>query len=241
MGRARGRDWPPSSPLSIEPELLERLRQIRSNRREIGDAATLYLSLKTREARGRDVAMADIDGHDIESILSEAPQVSAPRRVQPRSPRQEHRPSTRRSIGAPSRTPKSSGANARNELSWFKPFDKVLEWKFPFAKWFVGGKLNASYNCLDRHLTDRTPQQGRAHLGGRARRLARAHLPDAAERGRALRQRAQEPRREGGRSRRDLHAAGARGGDRDARVRAHRRDPFGRVRRLLGRGAGRSD
>ncbi len=38
---------------SIEPELLERLREIRSNRREIGDAATLYLSLKTREARGR--------------------------------------------------------------------------------------------------------------------------------------------------------------------------------------------
>jgi alpha-amylase/alpha-mannosidase (GH57 family) len=38
---------------SVEPELLERLRQIRSNRREIGDAATLYLSLKTREARGR--------------------------------------------------------------------------------------------------------------------------------------------------------------------------------------------
>jgi alpha-amylase/alpha-mannosidase (GH57 family) len=39
--------------LSIESELLERLREIRSNRREIGDAATLYLSLKTREARGR--------------------------------------------------------------------------------------------------------------------------------------------------------------------------------------------
>jgi hypothetical protein len=38
---------------SIEAELLERLRQIKSNRREIGDAATLYLSLKTREARGR--------------------------------------------------------------------------------------------------------------------------------------------------------------------------------------------
>jgi len=38
---------------TIEPELLERLRQIKSNRRETGDAATLYLSLKTREARGR--------------------------------------------------------------------------------------------------------------------------------------------------------------------------------------------
>src|SRR5262249_7771751 len=38
---------------SIEHELLQQLRQIHSNRREIGDAATLYLSLKTREARGR--------------------------------------------------------------------------------------------------------------------------------------------------------------------------------------------
>jgi len=37
----------------IEPELLQRLRMVRSNRREIGDAATLYLSIKAREARGR--------------------------------------------------------------------------------------------------------------------------------------------------------------------------------------------
>src|SRR6478736_1933309 len=41
---------------------------------------------------------------------------------------------------------------ARNELVWLKPFKKVLQWKEPFAKWFVGGKLNVSYNCLDRHL-----------------------------------------------------------------------------------------
>ena len=41
---------------------------------------------------------------------------------------------------------------AREELHWFKPFDKVLEWKEPFAKWFVGGKTNVSYNCLDRNL-----------------------------------------------------------------------------------------
>src|SRR3989338_5529417 len=38
------------------------------------------------------------------------------------------------------------------ELDWFKKWDKVLEWNLPFAKWFVGGKLNASYNCLDRHI-----------------------------------------------------------------------------------------
>ncbi|MBF8287791.1 MAG: acsA, partial [Candidatus Rokubacteria bacterium] len=38
------------------------------------------------------------------------------------------------------------------ELDWFKPWKKGLEWKAPYAKWFVGGKLNVSYNCLDRHI-----------------------------------------------------------------------------------------
>jgi acetyl-CoA synthetase len=41
------------------------------------------------------------------------------------------------------------------ELHWFEPFTKTLEWNEPFAKWFVGGKTNASYNCLDAHLKDR--------------------------------------------------------------------------------------
>jgi acetyl-CoA synthetase len=35
------------------------------------------------------------------------------------------------------------------ELHWFKKWDKVLDWKVPYAKWFVGGKINAAYNCLD--------------------------------------------------------------------------------------------
>ena len=42
---------------------------------------------------------------------------------------------------------------AENELHWFKKWDQVLDWQPPFAKWFVGGKINISYNCLDRHLT----------------------------------------------------------------------------------------
>ena len=37
-------------------------------------------------------------------------------------------------------------------LDWYEEWDTVLEWDLPFAKWFVGGKLNASYNCLDRHV-----------------------------------------------------------------------------------------
>jgi acetyl-CoA synthetase len=38
------------------------------------------------------------------------------------------------------------------ELHWFKKWSKVLDWKLPFAKWFVGGKTNMAYNCVDRHL-----------------------------------------------------------------------------------------
>ncbi|MDG2384005.1 MAG: acetate--CoA ligase [Pirellulaceae bacterium] len=41
---------------------------------------------------------------------------------------------------------------AKDELHWFKPYGKVLEWKEPYASWFVGGETNASYNCLDLHI-----------------------------------------------------------------------------------------
>ena len=51
---------------------------------------------------------------------------------------------------------------ARKELTWFKDFDQALEWEAPFAKWFVGGKINASYNCLDRHLA--TPRKNKAAI-----------------------------------------------------------------------------
>ncbi len=48
------------------------------------------------------------------------------------------------------------------ELAWFKPWKKALEWKPPYAKWFVGGKLNVSHNCLDRHVT--TARRAKAAL-----------------------------------------------------------------------------
>ena len=41
---------------------------------------------------------------------------------------------------------------ARELVTWFDDFDTTLEWELPFAKWFVGGTLNVSYNCLDRHV-----------------------------------------------------------------------------------------
>ena len=43
-------------------------------------------------------------------------------------------------------------AEQAERLRWMKPWDRVLEWDLPFAKWFVGGQLNVSDNCLDRHV-----------------------------------------------------------------------------------------
>jgi acetyl-CoA synthetase len=57
--------------------------------------------------------------------------------------------------------PEKFWAEAAQELHWFAPWDKVLEWSLPWAKWFVGGKINLSYNCVDRHA-----------LGARAQKTA---------------------------------------------------------------------
>ncbi|MDE3150318.1 MAG: AMP-binding protein, partial [Acidobacteriota bacterium] len=47
--------------------------------------------------------------------------------------------------------PEGFWAGVAADLHWFERWDKVLEWDLPSAKWFVGGKLNLSYNCVDRH------------------------------------------------------------------------------------------
>ena len=58
--------------------------------------------------------------------------------------------------------PETFWAECARNLHWFKPFGKTLEWNFPFAKWFLGGTINASYNCLDRHLEG--PRRNKAAL-----------------------------------------------------------------------------
>jgi acetyl-CoA synthetase len=40
----------------------------------------------------------------------------------------------------------------RERVTWFEPFQELLEWELPYAKWYVGGKLNVAYNCVDRHV-----------------------------------------------------------------------------------------
>ena len=58
--------------------------------------------------------------------------------------------------------PERFWARAADELHWFKRWDKVLEWKAPWAKWLLGGEINLSYNCLDRHV--KTARKNKAAL-----------------------------------------------------------------------------
>src|SRR3990172_11347388 len=50
------------------------------------------------------------------------------------------------------RSPEAFWESFAKELHWFKKWKRVLDWKLPHSKWFVGGKINLTYNCLDRHL-----------------------------------------------------------------------------------------
>ena len=58
--------------------------------------------------------------------------------------------------------PEKFWAREAADLTWNKKWTKVLEWKEPFAKWFIGGKLNVSENCLDRHLAG--PRKNKAAI-----------------------------------------------------------------------------
>jgi acetyl-CoA synthetase len=60
------------------------------------------------------------------------------------------------------RDPEKFWADQARELDWIKPWTKVLEWKPPHAKWFVGGKLNIAANCIDRHIAG--PRRNKAAL-----------------------------------------------------------------------------
>ncbi len=75
--------------------------------------------------------------------------------------------------------PEKFWATVAGELVWFKTWDKVLDWNLPTAKWFVGGKINLSYNCVDRHaLGARASKTALIWEGepGEVRRLTYAEL-----------------------------------------------------------------
>jgi acetyl-CoA synthetase len=60
------------------------------------------------------------------------------------------------------RDPERFWENFARELEWSSPWKKVLDWNPPHAKWFVGGKINASVNCLDRHV--KGPRRNKAAI-----------------------------------------------------------------------------
>src|SRR5262245_8324248 len=90
--------------------------------------------------------------HEIESILSEARVFPPP----PEFSKRAHIQSLdeyRRIYDEAAKNPEGFwGTKGREELYWKVPFKTVREWKPPHAKWFVEGKTNLTYNCLDRHL-----------------------------------------------------------------------------------------
>jgi len=63
---------------------------------------------------------------------------------------------------AAARDPEAFWARMAKDLTWIAPWSKVLDWKPPFAKWFVGGRINVSANCLDRHALG--PRRNKAAL-----------------------------------------------------------------------------
>ena len=61
---------------------------------------------------------------------------------------------TRSPASTPRRKPTGSASGRRRPAgsTWAEPWSEVLDWDLPFAKWFVGGKLNVAVNCVDRHV-----------------------------------------------------------------------------------------
>jgi hypothetical protein len=58
-------------------------------------------------------------------------------------------------------------SEARERVSWSTPFDQVWEWDPPYARWFLGGRLNACYNCVDRHVEAGRGEKVAFYWGGR--------------------------------------------------------------------------
>jgi acetyl-CoA synthetase len=98
----------------------------------------------------------DIESHLVEKrVFKPAPGFSSKARIKSLA---QYRRMYRESIRQPARF----WTREAKELAWRVPWKKVVEWKPPFAKWFVGGKLNVSENCLDRHLAG--PRRNKAAI-----------------------------------------------------------------------------
>ena len=144
-----------------------------------------------------------------------------------------------RSMPAGSATRRASGREAAQEIDWIEPAKQVFDPDAGvYGRWFVGGVCNTCWNAVDRHVMSGRGEQPAiiydSPLAGQKRTLT---YHACRSRPRSLAAILRNLRRREGRPRRALHADGAGGGDRHARLRAHRRGAFGGVRRLCGQRA----
>ena len=73
---------------------------------------------------------------------------------------------------------------ADKNINWFKKWDKVLDWSEPFSKWFIGGKTNVSFNCLDRHIESKGNKNALIWIGedGKKKSITYKELLDEVKR-----------------------------------------------------------
>src|SRR3990170_3129372 len=98
-----------------------------------------------------------VSGATIDSLLKEKEQYPPPESFRRQALVQDPR-----ILQDAEKDPDKFWAEQAKELHWVKKWDRVLEWEPPFAKCFVGGKLNVSYNCLDRHA--KGPRRNKAAI-----------------------------------------------------------------------------
>ena len=92
--------------------------------------------------------MSDDPTETLDSLMRANRVVHPTAETKARSYIQDYESEYRRSIA----DPEGFWDKAAKELEWFSPWQRVLEWNYPWAKWFVGATCNISYNCLDRHI-----------------------------------------------------------------------------------------
>src|SRR5437588_11223049 len=104
---------------------------------------------------------APLAQQDIQSVLREARKFDPPTEFSQHA-RVKSMAEYQKLYDAAAADPEKFWAGVAGELHWFQKWNKVLEWDLPWAKWFSGGKINLSYNCLDRHVSG--PRKNKAAI-----------------------------------------------------------------------------
>ena len=137
------------------------------------------------------------------------------------------------------RDPEGFWARVAKRIDWYRFPTRIKDVSFDpddfRIRWYEDGELNVSVNCLDRQLAKRGDKTALLFEGDDPSLARHVSYRELYESGLPLRQCAARARRQERRSRHHLHADDPGSRDRDARLRAHRRGAFGRLRRLLAR------